>query len=200
MDVQHLILQRHHVAQVQGDVASHHDIAMMRRRCLIERAGGLGSPIDQHGCVLFVGQPDAPDVQAVVLRVIKTSEHQAILHAAQLYETILVHGGEGIPFGALCGRAVGTGRPDHIKALFRLRTQCVQTIVGAGDRALFFLKLRGIGRHLLVSVPSRCVKTQTFQCTPPLGHFHCRQGGTTAGTSHGAHAPYGVSYIYIRNT
>ena len=128
MDIQDFVLQRHHVAEMQSDVASHHDVAVMRRRGLIERACGFGTPVDEHGVVTFVGQADTPDVQAVALRIVETSEDQPILHAAQLYETILIHGGEGVAFGALRGRAMRAGGPDRVKRCFVSSRQCVQSV------------------------------------------------------------------------
>jgi hypothetical protein len=47
--------------------------------------------------------------------IVESAEHQAIFDGTQLGEAILVHGGEGIAFGALRGRTVRSCGPDRVE-------------------------------------------------------------------------------------
>ncbi len=144
MHVEHLIFNAHDLAEVQRDMATHHDVAMMRRSRLVERPCSLGAPIREHWLMVLVGKADATYVASVPRLVVKAPEHQTVLDGAQLGEPILVHGGEGVTFGALRGRAVGSGRAHVAQAFARLCAKVVEPAVGAVHYLLFFLNLRRV--------------------------------------------------------
>ena len=96
----------------------------------------------------LAGQADAPDVAALAGGVVEPAEDQAVLHGAQLRQTVLVHGGERIAFGALGGGAVRTGGPDGVEPCASLRAQGVEATVGAVDGVLLLLQLFGVTRHM----------------------------------------------------
>ena len=156
MYVEHLVLNPDDLAEMKCDMASHDDIAMMRRGRLIERSGGFGTPIGENRFMVGAGQADPADVPAFAVHVVKTTEHQTILDCAQLHQPILVHGGEGITFGALGRRAVRPRGTYFRQTLPGLVTQCVKPIVGAGDHLLFLVKLGGVCRHAVPFLHFRC--------------------------------------------
>ncbi len=113
--VEHLVLHADDLAEPQRDMASHHDVAMVRRRRLIERARGVGAPIGEDRLMTLVRQSDTADIAVLALNVVESAEHQAVLHRAQLGEAVLIHGGEGIPLGALRGRTVRSGCANGVE-------------------------------------------------------------------------------------
>ena len=91
--------------------------------------------------MVVVGQADAPDVVAVAVGVVETAEDEPVLHGAHLREPVLVHGGEGVPLGALGRRAVRPAGAYGVKPVLDLCAHGVQTAVSAVDRMLFFADL-----------------------------------------------------------
>ena len=53
--------------------------------------------------MVLVGQSDTTDVPVHAVNIIEPAEHQTVFDRTQLGETVLVHGGEGVAFGALRG-------------------------------------------------------------------------------------------------
>ncbi len=106
VDVKHFVFDAGDFPEMQGDMATHDDIAVMRRGRFVERPGGFGSPISQDRLMFGAGQADAADVSAFAVNVIETAEHEPILNGAQLHQTVFVHGCEGIAFSALRRRAM----------------------------------------------------------------------------------------------
>ena len=53
--------------------------------------------------MVFVGQSDTTDVPVRAVNIVESAEHQTVFDRTQLGETVLVHGGEGVAFGALRG-------------------------------------------------------------------------------------------------
>ncbi len=153
MHVEHLVFDARHIAEVEGDVTSHHDVAVGGGGRLVEGSGRLGAPVGEHRFVTAVGHADAADVPVIAQLVVETSEDEPILDRPQLREPVFIHGGERIAFGALGGGAVGSGRAHRVQPAFRFVSQVVQPRIGAVDRLLFLMKLGRVTRHAVV-VPS----------------------------------------------
>ena len=115
MHIEHLIFDTDHFTETQRDMATHYDIAMVRRRRLIERACRVGSPIGEDRLMVLVGQSDTTDIPVRAVNIIEPAEHQTVLDCTQLGETVLVHGGEGVAFGALRGRTVRARCPHGVE-------------------------------------------------------------------------------------
>lgn len=147
MHVEHLILDADHFPETQRDMPAHDDVAMIRRRRLIERACRVGAPVGENRLMILIGQADTPNVAMRAMHVVEPAENQTILHRTKLGETVLVHGGEGIAFGALRGRTVRSCGPDRVETRPSLRPQRVQTIICAADGLLLLTQLGGITRH-----------------------------------------------------
>ena len=81
--------------------------------------------------MVFVGQSDTPDVSVRTVDIVESAEHQAIFDGTQLGEAILVHGGEGIAFGALRGRSVRAGSTHGVETGTSLGPQIIQAAVRA---------------------------------------------------------------------
>ena len=115
MHIEYFIFDADHFTETQRDMATHHDIAMMRRRRLIEWACRVGSPIGEDRLMVLVGQSDTTDIPVRAVNIIEPAEHQTVLDRTQLGETVLVHGGEGVAFGALRGRTVRARCPHGVE-------------------------------------------------------------------------------------
>ena len=150
MHVEHLILHTDHLTEIQGDVTTHDDVAMAGRRRFVKRAGRFSAPIRQDRLMTFVGQSQTADISMFALGVIQSAEHQSVLDGAQLGEAILIHGGEGVPLGALGRRAMRTGCAHRIQTGADLCPKRVQTVVCAADCLLLLMQLGGITRHVVI--------------------------------------------------
>ena len=146
--IEHFVFNADHFTEAECDMAAHYDIAMIGRRRFVERTCRVGSPIGEDRLVVFVGQSDTPDVSVRTVDIVESAEHQAIFDGTQLGEAILVHGGEGIAFGALRGRSVRAGSTHGVETGTSLGPQIIQAAVRAADGLLFFTQLGGITRHL----------------------------------------------------
>ena len=113
--IEYLVFNADHFTEAECDMAAHYDIAMIGRRRFVERTCRVGSPIGEDRLVVFVGQSDTPDVSVRTVDIVESAEHQAIFDGTQLGEAILVHGGEGIAFGALRGRSVRAGSTHGVE-------------------------------------------------------------------------------------
>ena len=152
-------------------MATHHDVAMMRRSRLVERPCSLGAPIREHWLMVLVGKADATYVASVPRLVVKAPEHQTVLDGAQLGEPILVHGGEGVTFGALRGRAVGSGRAHVAQAFARLCAKVVEPAVGAGPLPVVLPESAKSTVTCSRTFPSLTEATLSYQSAATVGAY-----------------------------
>ena len=96
--IQHVVADPDDLPTAQLKMASPADPQRLRRCRPVEGLCCRRPPIDQQPLTIGRGQADPADVVALAVGEVQPAETQAVLHAAQLDETALVLGGEGIPF------------------------------------------------------------------------------------------------------
>ena len=80
MDVQHLVFQGGHLAQVQGDVAAHGGVPVVLRGGFVKGPGRIRPPVGQNGLMPLVRQADPADVPLIAVDVVNAAEDQPVFH------------------------------------------------------------------------------------------------------------------------
>ena len=129
-------------------MAAAHDAVRLGGGGLVEGACGGGTPVNEQGSAVLVGQGEPTHVAGRMVGHVEAAKHQTIFDAFEARSHFAQVSGQGLALGPSLSVADAVGRVDAPLTLPIQGAQRVQSLVGVVHEILF--GQRKVGRRLAV--------------------------------------------------